>query len=303
MCNIDQPRLVDRSRYDSRTHNISGIHDESSANMITNTKTEGKKEGEKWNKKPSVVEDKAFSSKVSKYFIVYFDEVAHPTRKIHSFIPLIVLMRSVMISISVFALVSIPFLQVSLVLCIEISYTMIVVIFNNKNEVGAKVLDMTSSVINSIYVMFKFVTLFDIDDDTRQEIIGTCMVVLLVANLIASILYVVYSVGILLVDIVKDKCKDKDEEKERMKSNEESRIWCRKFIYEYTRTVSIDTPVQADLLPSQPVQTPIVVDPPVVNKGIIPKKNPVRGMRSYLRPYRVMNTPAVRPRVTNSPLE
>lgn len=292
MCNIDNQQL--NRRRDN------ALHDESNVNMIADTKTEEKKKGEKWNRKPSVVEDKEFSSKVSKYFIVYFDEVSKPTKKIHSFIPLITLVRSVMISISVFVFISIPFLQVSLVLSIEISYMMIVLIYNNKNEIGAKILDMTSSVINSIYVALKFVTLFGIDDHTRQEIIGMCMVVLLVANLGAYISYVVYSLGIMFIDIVKSMCGEKDEKKER----DDSSVWCRKYMYEFTRPVSLAPAEPEELLIPQPIPTPIVLDPPVVNKGIIPKKNPVRGgMRRNPRPNRVMNQPVLKSRVRDSPEE
>ena len=292
MCNIDNQQL--NRRRDN------ALHDESNVNMIADTKTEEKKKGEKWNRKPSVVEDKEFSSKVSKYFIVYFDEVSKPTKKIHSFIPLITLVRSVMISISVFVFISIPFLQVSLVLSIEISYMMIVLIYNNKNEIGAKILDMTSSVINSIYVALKFVTLFGIDDHTRQEIIGMCMVVLLVANLGAYISYVVYSLGIMFIDIVKSMCGEKDEKKER----DDSSVWCRKYMYEFTRPVPLAPPEPEELLIPQPIPTPIVLDPPVVNKGIILKKNPVRGgMRRNPRPNRVMNQPVLKPRDRHSPEE
>ena len=173
--------------------------------------------------KRDLIGDSEFSSKVSKYFLVFFSQLSYPTKRLHPFIPFITLIRSVLISIIVNGFISYPFVQVPMVMMIEISYTVIISLYNNKNDRAEVIVDIFNCAINSLYVTLKFITLFGIDDTMRQKTFGMLMVGVLMIGMTGNFMYVVYSMYMLLKISVKrlvKKCKENSEEKKKRKEIE-----------------------------------------------------------------------------------
>ena len=237
MCYIDSPpnnvshtlSLNGRNSNDNSRMNIKSHTDNNN-----NNKEVKKQEVEK---KPCLTEDKEFLSHVSEHFLLYFDQQQYPTKSIHGFLPFIMLVRSVMISVSVFGLVEWPFVQVYVVLTVEVLYMVVVVLYNNKMEVSEKTIDVYNCVSNSVYVILKLITVYNIDDSKRQHTYGVMMMIVLVLNLVVNIGYVVYStyrvVKLLCIMLFK-KCTESDEEKKRNRYNS---IWCETNVYECTKKV------------------------------------------------------------------
>ena len=200
----------------------------------TTKKEELKNSGEK--KRRDLIDDVEFSSHMSKYFLVFFSQIAYPTKPLHSFIPFIMLMRSVLISISVFGLVSHPLIQVSVVMMIELCYMVIIIRYNSKNEVSERAIDIFNSVVNSLYIVLKFVTVFDIKDSMRQREFGLTMVVILIVGMLVNIMYVVYSLYAMFRDIIKSILKRNEETDEQKKERNEKQALYGVSTFQYNST-------------------------------------------------------------------
>ena len=187
-------------------------------------------------KRRDLIDDVEFSSHMSKYFLVFFSQIAYPTKPLHSFIPFIMLMRSVLISISVFGLVSHPLIQVSVVMMIELCYMVIIIRYNSKNEVSERAIDIFNSVVNSLYIVLKFVTVFDIKDSMRQREFGLTMVVILIVGMLVNIMYVVYSLYAMFRDIIKSILKRNEETDEQKKERNEKQALYGVSTFQYNST-------------------------------------------------------------------
>ena len=211
-----------------------GIMDKSQA---TNDKSKDvKNKPTEEEKKPLLIEDKTFRSQVSNAFLVYFEQQQLPTKKIHPFMPFISLMRSILISAVVFGGVTGPLTQVYTVMVVEVGYTVMIVMYNNKSERSEKIIEGYNSMSNSVYLMLKVITIYDIDDDSRQLTYGTVMTVVLMGSMIVNICYIVYSVCMVVIDVGKyivKKCRESDEEK---KKNRCDSVWYETSVYEYTES-------------------------------------------------------------------
>ena len=201
-----------------------------------------------------LVNDPIFSSKLREEMMVLFSDESYPTHVVHSFIPFITYMRNILISLSLFICKSNPYVQVAIILMIEIAYMMVIILYSNKMDVWDNSIDMFNCITNCIYLVLKFITIFGIDDDTRQTYYGKIMVIVLVVNFVGNMVYVVYSICMILIDNVKPLVKRYKLKKEEKKICDMNSKWKETLVYEFT--------VQPQAGNGQRVPTPIIVEEP-----------------------------------------
>ena len=215
-------------------------------------KSEAKKEKQKDKKNEKVrrlVDDEYFSSHVQPRTMILFVDERYPTRKIHPFMPFISYTRNMLIGIFLFPFVRYPYAQVSIIGLIEIVYMMIVILYRSKAEKVDNIIDVFNTLTNSSFVSLKLLTVCNIDDNTRQQVVGRLMVIILVINFIGNILYVVYSIIATIVDVLG--CTGGDDKYEGIEALNIK--WKQSIIiYEY--------PVQPLVFDGEREATPIVVD-------------------------------------------
>ena len=207
-----------------------------------------KEKDEKKEKVRYLIDDEYFSSHVQQQVMILFVDERYPTRKMQPFIPFISYMRNMLIGIFLFLFVRFPYAQVSIIGIIEIVYTIMILMLRTKAKRLDNIIDVFNTLTNSSFVSLKFLTVCNIDDDNRQQVVGRIMVGVLVINFIGNIVYVVYSIIMTVRDVLG--CTggdDKDETTTAMNSR-----WKHIIIYEY--------PVQPLVFDGQREATPIVVE-------------------------------------------
>ena len=218
---------------------------ENSVNQLIVEQTPKKVKEEKEEKK-DLIDDDDFKKCKNEYFLVFFSQLKYPKRKIQICIPLITYLRSIFISVLVFVLISKPFLQVGSVMIIEAAYMMIIMIYLKKNEVGENVIERLNSVINLLYVILKFFTLFDIHQHIRQYRYGVIMALVLILGALCNILYMGYSLYFIfkyMMIVLKNKCKklcSDDDDEQKVKPDDS---WYEVSIYEYTKNDPVPIPI------------------------------------------------------------
>jgi hypothetical protein len=124
----------------------------------------------------------------------------------------------------------------------------LITIYRTKAKRLDNYIDVFNTLTNSSFVSLKFLTLFKMEDDTRQKVFGRLMVTVLVINFIGNIVYVVYSIIMTVRYAFGCTGKvDKDETTEALNSR-----WKHIIVYEY--------PAQPLVFDAQREEPPIVVE-------------------------------------------
>ena len=288
LCNLDRPSFG--ASLGRSIRNEQDWNNDSMQNIFAQPKKQerpAEKEPKKKDKRPLKDSD-IFSSSLRPQFMVLFSEESYPTKKIHTFIPFISYMRNILIPISVFGLMRMPFVQVSTVMLLEISYMMIIILYRNKIELFDNIIDIFNCCTNTIYILMKFITVFDIDDSTRQNRLGKVMVVVLVVNFIGNMAYVFYSLYLIFKGIglmVVKRCK---KSKEQRRVDDSMSRWKEIIIFEFT----IQPQESNDISVIAPV---VVVEPPeVVNDIQVVTPRPIEVDPPVPKKNRVVNVPGLR---------
>ena len=283
---------------DGPSPKVPALNDDSIGNILNqsreskkkndNRKEEEKKEDKDTKKaekkeKKLLIMSEYFSSRIREEVAVLFSVELYPSKKIHPFLPFISYMRNLLVGLSLFAFKKEPFAQVTIILVIEIVYMAIILLYTNKADIADNIIDIFNCVTNSLFVSLKLLTVFSIDDDTRQYVYGRIMAAVLVVNFVGNMVYVVYSICMILIDIgrvVVRWYKMSSDDKKMYYMNSK---WIDTFIYEFS--------LQPQAGNGQRVPTPIIVEEPEEGENdirfIMPR--PMRINPPATRNNRVMN--------------
>ena len=258
---------VDHPSPDRPTRGVPPLNDENMANMLDGRKKDQTKDGKedtntKEEEERILIDSIVSSSWMQQHMIVLWSDEHPPAKKIHPFMPLISYTRNILISLSVFGLMDVLYAQLFIVTGVEFVYMSIVILYSNKKEKVDNYVDIFNCCTNATYMILKVTTVFDIEDNTRQVWFGRMMVIVLVTNFIGNMIYVVYSICMMVRKTVlewKRKYKLTKEQKmmDRMKGK-----WIDTFIYEYS--------LQPQEMADRRVSTPVEVDEPRRVLGDVP---------------------------------
>jgi hypothetical protein len=124
---------------------------------------------------------------------ILYEDYRLPRRRIDLLMPLIYMVRSALISISVFLLLSHPWAQVILAILIESAYLSLTVVTRVRLTRLQNIIDAVICSLNVLFLILKAVTLFDIADRTRQVHLGIPMALCLVTNALINITFLLIS--------------------------------------------------------------------------------------------------------------
>ena len=155
-----------------------------------------------------------------------FNEMKTPTNFMHLCLPIMTLLRCFLISCMLVMLSSLPFIQLTVALIVEIAYLVFIIKAVRLVSRVQFVAQIIGQILIGMYLFLKLITItVNITEATRQKKFGYCMVWILIAYALTAIFLIVFEVATFLYSKLKGcrKKKNKVASVHKSKSNFESR--------------------------------------------------------------------------------